>query len=196
MSFSRQQRAELEARVRELIENQSLQQWKAAEALGVSVSWVERACTRLSLRTAKTGPRRGPEHPDWKGGRYLVGGYWYVWRPDHPNATKVGYVAEHRLVMSERLGRPLLRTEVVHHRNGDPQDNRPENLEVFPTNSDHLRHELKGRRPNWTAEGFARMRENGRRIATLNRQRADDRRRLRSTPPECEADSTGEAPAS
>ena len=41
--------------------------------------------------------------------------------------------AEHRLVMAVLLDRPLARDEVVHHRNGDRQDNRPANLELWST---------------------------------------------------------------
>ena len=61
-------------------------------------------------------------------------GYIIVYRPDHPNANKHGRMPEHRSVMSDVLGRPLLEEETVHHKNGVRTDNRPENLEVWTGN--------------------------------------------------------------
>lgn len=59
--------------------------------------------------------------------------YKMVSAPNHPNADTKGWIAEHRLVMSEFLGRPLLPKENVHHKNGDRMDNRLENLELWNT---------------------------------------------------------------
>ena len=41
-----------------------------------------------------------------------------------------GYQYTHRIKMEEKLGRSLRKGEVVHHKNGDPSDNRSSNLEL------------------------------------------------------------------
>lgn len=68
----------------------------------------------------------------WRGGRIKdTNGYIQIWTPNHPNRKCSGYIHEHRLVMSEYLGRPLTDKENVHHKNGIRDDNRIENLELW-----------------------------------------------------------------
>lgn len=69
----------------------------------------------------------------WKGGRVKQGGYIKVKAASHPNANVAGYVSEHTKIMSEFLGRPLVKGENVHHINGVRDDNRLENLELWST---------------------------------------------------------------
>jgi hypothetical protein len=68
--------------------------------------------------------------------RIYRSGYWRVCKPEHPMATKQGYVAEHRLVMEQAIGRYLEAGEVVHHINHDRGDNRIENLRLM-SDSEH-----------------------------------------------------------
>ncbi|MBC8459794.1 MAG: HNH endonuclease [Deltaproteobacteria bacterium] len=46
-------------------------------------------------------------------------------------ADKRGEVYEHRLVMAEKLGRPLESYEHVHHLDGDKTNNRADNLKLI-----------------------------------------------------------------
>ena len=74
----------------------------------------------------------------WKGGKIVRRGYVFVHLPDHHsivNTPNRKYVAEHRLVMEEKLGRNMESYETVHHINGVRDDNRPENLELWSKRS-------------------------------------------------------------
>ena len=143
--------------LRDLIEVQRLQHQKVSAITGIPAKKMTKFCRRYGIKTQRTGPRSGPEHPDWKGGRYLCKGYWYIYSPNHPNRTKQGYILEHRLVVEQALGRHLDPKETVHHIDGDSQNNEISNLMLFGSNATHLKHELKGRVPNWTPDGFANM---------------------------------------
>lgn len=84
--------------------------------------------TRKKLSIAGRGKSK-PVTAYYRRRRY-VGGYIQIWAPDHPMSNQVGYIYEHRKLMSDNLKRLLLKTELVHHRNGVKDDNRIENLEI------------------------------------------------------------------
>ena len=160
--------------LRNLVEVQKLQQWRVSEITGIPRKKVSKFCKRYGIVSQRTGPRSGEGHPNWKGGRMLIGGYWYIYSPNHPHVTKQRRVAEHRLVMERELGRYLDPSEVVHHKDGDSQNNAPENLILFQHNADHLRHELKGKCPQWAVEGKKKVDEVCRQNAIRRRLKSDD----------------------
>lgn len=109
----------------------------------MSVSAVERLRRVEGMPPAQRGSfRKGARHPLWKGGRRLdKHGYVLVHLPTHPRSNSSGYVREHRLVMERHLGRFLEPQEVVHHIDGNPSNNRIENLHLYANNCEHMRAE-------------------------------------------------------
>ena len=148
-----------------LLYQSGLSQSDVAKIVGTNKSHVRASLLRTNTPIRGKG-NSGPKNPAWKGGRVVdKGGYVLLYRPDHPKANHGNYVQEHRLVMEKILGRHLERREVVHHRNGNHSDNRPENLLLFSDNGSHLGVELLGRVPNWTEDGRKAIRE--RRIPSM-----------------------------
>jgi len=85
---------------------------------------------------------------NWKGGRHLDSqGYFLVWMPDHPRSGSNGYVREHILVWETANG-PVPHGMVVHHKNGNKQNNRLENLELLASQAEHVRLHKALRPPN------------------------------------------------
>ena len=126
--------------------------------LGRNPKVVNKVCKKHGFRMRPRGQKFGPKHKGWKGGRRIdKDGYVLIYCPDHPSANgRRKTVREHRLVMEQHLGRFLLPTEVVHHKDENKLNNDISNLELFSTNAEHLAETLKGKCPNWTPEGRAR----------------------------------------
>lgn len=80
--------------------------------------------------TTASGDRKTP--PSGKG-FYDGNGYVYLTGfADHPNAFPAsGRIQEHILIMTQHLGRALIHPETVHHKNGQRDDNRLSNLELW-----------------------------------------------------------------
>ena len=81
----------------------------------------------------------GPKNGLWKGGRSIASNGYVLIRVGvgHHLADVRGYAYEHRIVAEQVLGRSLRKGELVHHKNGDKQDNEPANIEVFSSAAEH-----------------------------------------------------------
>jgi len=119
----------------------------------------KRKISESNKRTMRiNGPRKGFKHSEetkkkmslahigskgsnWKGGKYIDHrGYVYINSPNHPSCRADNYVQEHRLVVEKHLGRYLKPTEIIHHINHNPSDNRIKNLTIMSTSKHSAMH--------------------------------------------------------
>jgi hypothetical protein len=121
-----------------------LTQQEIADLSGTRQSVVSRHMKKAGIPSRRAAPRNqtGEQNNNWKGGRILQarkaarpgiadGGYWYVYAPEHVNATRAGYVAEHIKVATDAAGVAGLEPgQVVHHVDLDKRNNDPLNLVI------------------------------------------------------------------
>ena len=99
-------------------------------------------CSRECSEKNRAGENAG----QYRGGRLKKNGYFFILNKTHPFANNNGYVREHRLVMEKLIGRYLKPTEVVHHIDGDRENNEEANLQYFKIDEAHRRlHEFAER---------------------------------------------------
>jgi hypothetical protein len=67
-------------------------------------------------------------------------GHVLVFRPNHPHASKWGYVPRARIICEESLGRILPKGNIFHHINGIPDDDRPDNIIPFQISREHTKY--------------------------------------------------------
>ena len=81
----------------------------------------------------------GKDNYMWKGGRTISSHGYILVRvgKKHHLADVRGYAYEHRIVAEKLLGRWLKFNELIHHKDGNRQNNNPNNIEIVDSNGKH-----------------------------------------------------------
>ncbi len=108
-----------------------------SKLVGLSQRQVYLRLKKLGVIRTRSEARIGKLRKSYGDRRFTSDGYVALYLPDHPNATQTGWILEHRFVMSGIVKRPLTAQEVVHHKNHNRHDNRPENLQLYHSAGEH-----------------------------------------------------------
>jgi hypothetical protein len=87
----------------------------------------------------------GPSSPAWRGGWYQDNTGRVV---INTSSSRCSYVREHRLVAARIIGRPLRRTEICLHIDGNTRNNDPSNLFLYSTISEWKTSAANGLHPS------------------------------------------------
>ena len=109
---------------------------RIGQIMGKYTTSITRVLKRHGLRMPSG---KGEEHSNWQGGRGKKAGYWTVYNPTHPRAMNIGRVWEHILVVEEHIGRPVTKSEPIHHIDFNGLNNDISNLYLCASNSEHRR---------------------------------------------------------
>lgn len=75
---------------------------------------------------------------EWNEGKLQNRGYFYVYRPDHPNRSPMGMVRRHHIVWWLETGEVIQPGEALHHIDGDKTNDKLDNLQKM-SHGDHTR---------------------------------------------------------
>jgi len=121
---------------------------KRAKYCGLQCRYKSQRGRKLSEETKKklSEALSGKKAPNWKGGIfYDKNSYIMVYCLNHPrpNGTFPNHMKRAVLVLEKKIGRYLKIGEIPHHINSIKDDDRPENLMLFSSNSEHMKYHWK-----------------------------------------------------
>jgi IS30 family transposase len=116
---------------------------KSATAIGKITNKFTSSILRVLKRNNRKLNRifqgKGPDHPQWKGGRSLHGqsGYWTIYSPNHPRKKKNNRVFEHIVIAEKKYGHLITKDTPIHHIDFNRQNNNPNNLYLCNGHKEH-----------------------------------------------------------
>ena len=128
----------LKNEIKQYCKNRSIK--KAAQFFGCSLSTIKKYKDKQIKKQKKTITINELKHFVISGyvTRLEPNGYLYVYCPMHPRVISKKYIAEHVLIMESHVGRFMEKGELVHHKDGNKQNNNIQNLEIA-TSKCHVR---------------------------------------------------------
>lgn len=93
--------------------------------------WCSKSCASVRKGELRRGQKTGPQKWRIYKRRKDRDGYVRVYAALHPFRGPRLMILEHVMVMEQRIGRRILPTECVHHRDGNRRNNALKNLELM-----------------------------------------------------------------